>query len=148
MKKIFEIFSEIFRNNYQSESKLLSCGAANINSLTKESPNGEINENRSNQTQEIPIEVPIDDKVLSSQHVVSVSVIGIEQDKASTIHSLLSVKTGGHHDRLEVSADVQRLLMTGEFSNVGIKIEQTREVLNNYYPTPKTNSYTQDNKTI
>jgi len=53
------------------------------------------------------------------------------------MHSLLAVKPGGNHDRIEVSADVQRLIMTGEFSNVGIKVEMSTKGLNvNYLVEP------------
>lgn len=67
------------------------------------------------------------------QHIANVDVMGIDPEHLLTLRRLLTVKAGGQHTEQEVSIDVQRLMMTGDFSNVGIKMEYSSGGLNVVY---------------
>lgn len=67
------------------------------------------------------------------QPIANVDVMGSEPDQLPALRKMLTVKQGGQHTEQEVSFDVQRLMMTGDFSNVGIKLEYSPGGLNVVY---------------
>jgi hypothetical protein len=67
------------------------------------------------------------------QYVAYVDINGIEPGQASAMYSILTVKADGNYSAQDISMDVQSLLMTGEFANVGFKVEELAEGLKVVY---------------